>query len=250
MHGTIPSKAGQSTVLLVPTTDPAEMRRAWEVLSDPGDVRELRILDASTPSYRAPHIESGYFDNADDLAKAVLSITKAKGFYLTVNPVKPALLARAKNRIRPAGKEPLTSDHDILRRCWLPIDLDAERPAGISSSEEEHRVSLEHAIRVRDAMTALGWPEPILADSGNGAHLLYRVDLPTDDGGLVQRCLNALAARFNIAGVKVDTATFNPARIWKLYGTPAGKGDSTEDRPHRLARLLQVPSIEEVAACP
>jgi hypothetical protein len=230
--------------------DPAEIRRAWGVLSEPGDVRELRVLDAVTASDRRPHTESGYFDNADDLVQAALSIKNAKGFYLTVNPVKPALLARAKNRIRPVGKEPLTSDRDILKRCWLPIDLDAERPAGISSSEEEHQAALDHAIRVRDAMTAMGWPEPILADSGNGAHLLYRVDLPTDDGGLIQRCLNALAARFNIADVKVDTTTFNPARIWKLYGTPAGKGDSTEDRPHRLARLLCVPSNQEAVACP
>lgn len=231
MHRTSPSRAGQSTLPLVSTADPAEIRRAWEVLSDPGDVRELRILDASTPSYRARHTESGYFDNAGDLVKAVLSITIAKGFYLTINPVKPALLARAKNRIRPAGKEPLTSDHDILRRCWLPIDLDAERPTGISSSEEEHQAALNHAITVRDAITALEWPEPVLADSGNGAHLLYRVDLPTDDGGLVQRCLNALAARFNIAGVKVDTTTFNPGRIWKLYALP----------PVRETRLKTVP---------
>jgi hypothetical protein len=35
---------------------------------------------------------------------------------------------------------------------------------------------------------------------------------------------------------------FNPARIWKLYGTIARKGDSLPDRPHRLARVLDVPS--------
>ena len=57
--------------------------------------------------------------------------------------------------------------------------------------------------------------------------------------------------------MKVDTSTFNPARIVKLYGTPARKGDSMPDRPHRLARLLDVPKdlehvpkgqLEEIAS--
>jgi hypothetical protein len=31
---------------------------------------------------------------------------------------------------------------------------------------------------------------------------------------------------------------FNPARIWKLYGTWARKGDDTKSRPHRLSRIF------------
>ena len=85
------------------------------------------------------------------------------------------------------------------------------------------------------------WPEPALADSGNGAHLLYRVDLPVDDGGLTKRVLAALAFRFDTDQVHVDQTTFNPARIWKLYGTLARKGDNVPDRPHRYARLIDVP---------
>jgi len=34
---------------------------------------------------------------------------------------------------------------------------------------------------------------------------------------------------------------FNPARIWKLYGTVSRKGDSIPERPHRLARILEAP---------
>ncbi len=86
-----------------------------------------------------------------------------------------------------------------------------------------------------------GFPWPILADSGNGAHLLYRVDLPADDGGLSERCLLALAAKYDDTAVKVDRAVSNPARIWKLYGTKACKGDNTPDRPHRIAKILNVP---------
>ena len=39
----------------------------------------------------------------------------------------------------------------------------------------------------------------------------------------------------------VDLKVFNAARIWKLYGTKACKGDNTTERPHRLAKLLAVP---------
>jgi hypothetical protein len=54
--------------------------------------------------------------------------------------------------------------------------------------------------------------------------------------------LQALAARFDDERVKIDQKVANPARIWKLYGTVAAKGDHTADRPHRVSRLLEVPA--------
>ena len=224
-----------------------EIQRALGLLLAPDDVVELRVLEARTTSYRNPHVESGYFDDWGKLVEAAATIGKAKGWYVCLNPVNPALLARAANRIRPVGKEPTTSDSDILQRRWLPIDLDAVRPAGISATDEEHKAALDFALLIRDCLAAMGWPEPILADSGNGAHLLYRVDLPADDGGLVERCLKSLVAHFGARSdeVDLDTTVHNPARIWKLYGTLACKGDSTVERPHRLARLLAVPSTIE-----
>lgn len=88
-----------------------------------------------------------------------------------------------------------------------------------------------------------GWAEPVAGDSGNGAHLLYPVNLPNDAEslGLTKGVLEALSFRFSDEVVSVDTTTANAARIWKLYGTTARKGDSTEDRPHRVSRLLKVP---------
>jgi len=82
-----------------------------------------------------------------------------------------------------------------------------------------------------------------MADSGNGAHLLYRIDLPNDDESmdLVKGCLTVLDTLFSNGSVSVDAANFNAARIWKLYGTTSRKGDNTSDRPHRQACLLDVP---------
>src|SRR5262249_51515775 len=97
------------------------------------------------------------------------------------------------------------------------------------------------AEELRAALRAGGWPEPVLADSGNGCPLLYRVDLPADDGGLVRGVLRALARRFDTDAVAVDTAPSDAVRICKLYGTVARKGADTPDRPHRRTRVLDVP---------
>src|SRR5207253_3103309 len=93
-----------------------------------------------------------------------------------------------------------------------------------------------------------GWPAPVAADSGNGGHRLYAIDLPNDDASrtLLQRCLEALALYFSDSEVKIDVGVFNAARIWKVYGTLACKGDNLPERPHRLARLLDVPTPVEV----
>jgi phage/plasmid-associated DNA primase len=74
---------------------------------------------------------------------------------------------------------------------------------------------------------------------------------------LLQRCLEALAMYFSDSAVALDVSVFNAARIWKVYGTLACKGDHLPERPHRLSRLLDVPSpvecvtrqqLEELAA--
>jgi hypothetical protein len=206
-----------------------------------GQVAELRLLGVQNQGQRIHSTMSGYFDNFKLLADSAIKYgVGAKGVYVTLNPVNPALLARASNRLRIVGKnDSLTSDADITKRRWLPIDLDPVRPSGISSTDQEHSLAVERAFQMREALRQDGWPDPIVGDSGNGAHLLYRVELPTGDNELVKRCLQALARRFDDDQVKIDEAVFNPARIWKLYGTVSRKGDDIPERPHRLARILE-----------
>jgi hypothetical protein len=228
-----------------PPADLAEIRRALGVLLEPGATAELRVLHAGRDG-----TVSGYFDDPDALAREAARWSgRAPGVFVTLNPVVPALLARAANRVR-GRAEQTTSDRDVLRHRWLPIDLDPVRPAGISATEAEHGAALIAAQAVRAELRAVGWPDPLFADSGNGAHLLCRVDLPNDDASTacLRRCLEALALRFDDDAVRVDVTTCNPARIWKVYGTLAAKGDATADRPHRLARLLDVPDTLAVVA--
>ncbi len=214
-----------------------EIARTHELLFKPRQVVELR-------AFKCRETVSGYFDNGEALTqKAVELDGRGYAVYVTLNEVDPALLARAKNRARKVYREPTTSDSNIVRRCWLPLDFDPEHPSGMSSTDEEKGAALLRAREVRDYLKGKGWPEPVFADSGNGAHLLYRVDLPNDPEslGLVKGVLEALNFGFSDRAVKVDTSNCNAARIWKLYGTTARKGDDTKERPHRPSMLLEAP---------
>jgi hypothetical protein len=203
-----------------------------------GDVHEVRIPKAGRRGTIA-----GYFTDAERLADAVLAIDgTVPGVYVTLNPCKPALLARAANRLQDCAAV-TTSDVDILHRRWLLIDFDPVRPAGISATHKEHSRAVSAACGAWDDLRCTGFPDPVVADSGNGVHLLYRVDLPNDSNAtnLVKGILAGVAAHCAPDDVAVDQTVFNAGRITKLYGTLACKGDNLPDRPHRRSRLLEIP---------
>ncbi len=104
-------------------------------------------------------------------------------------------------------------------------------------------MAITTACGVWDDLRGAGFGDPVVADSGNGGHLLYRVDLPNDQRvtDLFQRMLRGIAARCAPDDVDIDLTVYNAARICKLYGTMARKGDSTTDRPHRRSSILEVP---------
>jgi hypothetical protein len=79
-----------------------------------------------------------------------------------------------------------------------------------------------------------------MADSGNGWHLLYPLDLPNDKQTkeVVKGVLDGLASMFDDEKVKIDTAVANASRITRLYGTMNRKGDEdTTHYPHRRSNM-------------
>jgi len=215
---------------------------ALRTLFQPGDVFEIRILDAVLPNSNWQHTESGYFDyeHIDNVPNAIANFKTYAGVYVTINPVNPDLLARANNRFKKAKSRETTSDKDILRRRWMLIDVDPVRPAGISATELEHNLSLDKAAEIVSGLESMGFPRPMRVNSGNGTQLLYRIDLPADDGGMVQQCLQQLSS-CSTDDVHVDTSVHNAARICRLPGTWNRKGDSIDTRPHRMAEIIDKP---------
>jgi P4 family phage/plasmid primase-like protien len=213
------------------------------LLFEPGDVIELRALGK-----RKNEVQSGYFKNFEKLSEQarILDVTnEQKGIYLVLNQINPALYARSPDKITPARAQPTTtSDQDIQKRRWLPVDFDPIRPSDISSTDEEHEAAIERAKSARETLKEMGFPDPILADSGNGAHLLYKIDLPNDPESkhLVEMVLKSFDALFSDDKVNVDLKVFNAARIWKMYGTAAKKGDNIKERPWRYSKILDIPN--------
>jgi hypothetical protein len=224
-------------MILEPVTSAAEeIRRTCALLMAPGDVHEIRILNAGREQ-----TVSGYFDHVEKLIAAVLAYDGRHNVYITLNPVNPVLLARACNRLEPRAKA-TTADRDILRRRRILVDIDPVRPTGISATEAEHQRAIAVGLSVWDCFRGeLGDPEAV-ASSGNGLHLTYLADLPNDAHSteLVKGILGTIAKRCATPDVSIDSTVHNSGRVLKLWGTLAVKGDATSDRPHRRSGLLEV----------
>ena len=115
---------------------------------------------------------------------------------------------------------------------------------------KEHEGAIKTAKAIRKFLLDHGWPKPVLADSGNGAHLLYAINLPndTDSTELVKNVLTALDFKFSRKSQQVDCTTFNASRLIKLYGTKSSKGDHTPERPHRISRIIHCPDELEIVS--
>ena len=226
-------------------------KEIFELFVKSGEVVEVRILrvygNSSAWDGWAKGTVSGYFDDHQAFCKAVQAADKIKhnGIYFTLQVIDPRLIGRSLNRLKPTSVT--TSDNNVIDYRWFPFDLDPVRPSGISSSDKELTAAIElREIVAEWIVSNLRFPRPIKAMSGNGGHLLFRLpDMPANDEttSFIKNTLNGLAERFDNNIVTIDTTVFNPARIWKLYGTTARKGDSVpasryrEARPHRMAYI-------------
>lgn len=228
-----------------PTPDRDEILRALAVLFEPDDVIELR----SFPKGRKI-VAAGYYDgeHREALADAAVRLNAGRAaVYVALNRIDPQLLGRYRNRIE-QGAQATATDANVTRRRWLLIDLDPSRPKDTAATESQVEAARQRARAVFAHLRAIGWPDPVVAESGNGLHLLYPVDLPNDAESipLVKGALDSLAAKFDDDVVKVDRSVFNAARITKLYGTTSTKGDHAPDAPWRISRITSAPTRDVV----
>lgn len=228
----------------------------------PGEVTEIRAFGLSRNNAlwdgfaSGEGVVSGYFNNAKDFGMCAEALDKAeaKGIYFTPNPVIPDLLARSVNKLKAGSNiSATTADKNILCIRWLLIDIDASYPHEIKVSATKQEV--QETLKVRNKISKFleekcDLPRGISAMSGNGSHLCYRLsDFPImdkiniDQNPRVQglkKILNFLQEKFGNEFVDIDQMVFNPARIWRLYGTTSRKGDNTDNRPHRRSYIEEI----------
>src|SRR5262249_51232451 len=143
---------------------------------------EVRILDI--PGKGKPHNASGYYHDLDKAAADVAAWERADrggGIYVLLNEPDPAVYARSPDRLT-EYLDITTSDKDILRRGWLFVDCDPERPKGVGSTDAQ----LADAVSVADQLKwwlreEFAWPDPVEGLSGNGRYLIYPIDLANDE---------------------------------------------------------------------
>ena len=229
-------------------------KQIWNLFIEPDEVTEIRILgvygNSSAWQGYSKGTVSGYFDNHEAFCSAIKAANKVRhtGIYFTLQVIDPRLLGRALNRLKAA--KTTTSDQNIIAYRWLPVDIDPNRPSGVSASDAE----LQEALQIRNdmaqyAISELGFTPPIRAVSGNGGHLLFRLPdmLVSDQTKLfVHSTLSGLSEKFSTDKVSIDTSVHNPARIWKLYGTTARKGDEVPAGPNREARPHRMSYIDDL----
>lgn len=206
------------------------IKRALSVMVDSEHAFEIRALFSSQKMHTV------VCRNLDDGVTAVAEHASAQAIYVCLNPIADGARSATKKT--------------VINRRWLLIDVDPIRAKDCSSTEDEKAAGLEIVAKVMDFLRDRGWPNPVVNDSGNGWHLLYRIDMPNDDLSqqIVKSVLYALAERFDTPEAKIDRSTHDAPRICKIPGTWARKGLDTPERPHRLAVLGTVPEKLEVVS--
>lgn len=212
-----------------------EIRKTIAILKPDNQLFEVRVI------YGNKSVLSGYFRDADTLIDALHRVNpKGCNVYLSLNALDEGCYSRTQKDHFEKQSKATTSDKDVVGYDWLFIDLDPERPTDTSSSEEELKAAKDVGNQIYYSLKNLGFEEPVRAISGNGVHLLYRVNMAKDDEReqLLKKCLTVLDAMFSTEQVKVDLKNFNPSRVCKLYGCVAQKGTSTQERPHRMSYII------------
>lgn len=204
----------------------SDIERFISLLHPNGELFEIRVILARG------EIRAGTFVKADKAAREIARVEsqhQPQGIYITINPLRSG---SPTNRIRKARKTARNEDIACIR-CIL-IDIDVPRPSKTSATDSQVQAALTKAEEIREWLKQAGFAAPLVGMSGNGAYLVIRVDdQPIDQSSTVRKFLRVLKERFDDETAEVDGSVHNPARILKVLGTVACKGESTAETPHR-----------------
>jgi len=180
-------------------------------------------------------------DNMDAIVASVESMSDNDGVYVTLNPLVPECDGRVERSHAKVG--------EVVHRNWFLIDIDTVRAEGFdkhSATGQEKEETRKAAYAIMESLERQGWPAPMVVDSGNGYHLLFRINLECTRA--VQTVLRDVLKKLAVLhggqhSFQIDKSVHNCNRITKIPGTIARKGPNLADRPHRMAKLLHVPEV-------
>lgn len=214
-----------------------QIRKWWDVFIGDGNFTEIRILGRFQ--------YSGYFRTCNELLDAIKPYTELddEQLYFVLNKIDDACYGRQQSGKIIKSPKITTNDGDIVRRHWVMCDFDPVRKSGTNSSNEELEYAHKRAQDVFRFLRDRGFKEPVICMSGNGWHLMYKIDedVSEETKATIVGFYKYLAQEYSDDKVDFDQKNFNEARICKLYGTTAKKGANLQDRPWRESKIVYVP---------
>ena len=218
------------------------LRKWWQVFKDGNELVEIRILGKFT--------YSAYYKNVEKLIADLPPYEELpdEQIYFTLNTINDGCYGRQQCEQMVKAPKATTGDPDIIRRKWVLIDFDPVRTVGVNATDAEFEMARLKAQQVYFFLKEQGFAEPVICKSGNGWHVLYRVDMPNteDVTETIKGFLQAVAVMFSDEAVDIDQKVFNASRVCKLYGTTAKKGANIPERPWRASTIEYVPETVEV----
>lgn len=224
-----------------------EILATIKTFREPGDVVEVWYKRIGSSGYEQKDV--AYYNDFEKLANDVDMIRVDKSIpaiYMGINPMSTDLLGRANNRILHKSLTRSTKK-DVVKRTHFFVDIDPKRKSGKSATNKDHEQSIIKTQKISDYMVAMGWPEALIADSGNGGHAVWRCDLENtlESEMLIDDVLKYLTLKHEcFENDNLEVQGFSDAnRLIKLYGTEARKGDEVLELEefHRHSKILNVP---------
>lgn len=226
------------------TMNEITIRQWYDTFKSGEELVEVRIVDNA---YKRTY--SGYFTDVDTLLNEIRKYDNCN-IYFTLNAINPACYDREQHDRIVTKPKSTTSDNDIVGRDWILIDIDTKKPSDTNSTDEEKEMAKEVVNNVFKFLRDEGFEKPVVCDSGNGFHLLYKIAMKNSNENttICKEFLQVLDMLFSNPNVEIDCSTFNSSRICKLYGTFSRKGSNTKKRPQRESKILRIP--DEVKITP
>lgn len=220
------------------------IRQWYDTFKSGEELVEVRIVDNA---YKRTY--SGYFTDVDTLLNEIRKYDNCN-IYFTLNAINPACYDREQHDRIVTKPKSTTSDNDIVGRDWILIDIDTKKPSDTNSTDEEKEMAKEVVNNVFKFLRDEGFEKPVVCDSGNGFHLLYKIAMKNSNENttICKEFLQVLDMLFSNPNVEIDCTTHNASRVCKLYGTFSRKGSNTKKRPQRESKILRIP--DEVKITP
>lgn len=224
--------------------DVNELKTTFDIFKTSNGLHEVQIINMlnSNDNY------SGIYDDFELLSRDIQRFDCGNyNIYFRINELKDAIKGKIQyNKFIRGAKG--ASDTDIKHRDWLFLDFDPIREGGvkdIAATDEEMEKSHIVAVNCYKYLKQLGFPEPVICKSGNGWHILYKLDkiqeVEEETKKVFKNFLSYLALQFTSEDVDVDLKNINASRLTKLYSTFSRKGANIAERPHRKSEIVKVP---------